>query len=778
MLSFYDVATDEELDSAADELTFLVGFILAARIRRAVERAVEAAGDGTLRLARAPQLDVAGIEEDVEFAHGYVTGQMADRADEFAAGLPVDAVTVDRPEARVGFGEAAAAVLAAFVASQLNRNPSVAVSELTDAANDRLIRVELRAWARDNLQADANRMAASLARKIDPTAVKTWHTVGDEKVRHTHAVLDGEQVPVKDPFEVGGYAAQVPADPALPAKERKSCRCWLTFTSAIASFSISSGRPLMPNSPDISIPAPVITASWKIVTSDGTTITNGDPGEFMSGGQIVLPPSVVASGTRPAPTEPSEEAAAQLDSLVASGATFAAVVEGGVAFWRGILVVEGAPTGDRRRFEVGALTVADLPLPLMAMTRNPDGGWGHDAADLVGNITATNYVEGTIPEWWGEGYINVGDPAGARAYQLVADGFLRGISIDPDSIIYNADASEDEDMDVFAGGRIRGATLTPFPAFVEAKVTEIGDVEVAGAAAEDDEEDADDPVDDTADEDADELTTEGVPALVASAGFQVEAPDAPPAAWFADPGFHTYSPITVTQEGRVFGHVADWSSCHIGIPGCVTAPRSHNGNARFHTGQVRTGEGADVRVGRLTLDTVHPDLRLNASDAEAFYADTGSCVADVVIGEDEHGIWMSGALRPELSARQIRALRNTDVSPDWRLIDGNLEIVGLLCVNVSGFPALAASGGRQRVYAEDSASGPASMILMPAPMAKAEDCSCRSTASTSHEIAVGVDVDEELMAELRELADRMDAAAAMIERERADRARARILGTR
>jgi hypothetical protein len=186
--------------------------------------------------------------------------------------------------------------------------------------------------------------------------------------------------------------------------------------------------------------------------------------------------------------------------------------------------------------------------------------------------------------------------------------------------------------------------------------------------------------------------------LVASASLPK-----PPREWFTDPHLVEYSPIVVTEEGRVFGHVAEWKQCHIGFGEkagqCVIAPRSPSGYAYFMTGAVLTDEG-DVPVGRLTMDTGHEnDPYASATVAAAHYDNTGTAVADVAVGEDEYGIWCAGMVRPGTSQEKIHALRASTLSGDWRTIRGALEMVAALVVNTAGFPiprtALAASGGRQ-----------------------------------------------------------------------------------
>jgi len=170
--------------------------------------------------------------------------------------------------------------------------------------------------------------------------------------------------------------------------------------------------------------------------------------------------------------------------------------------------------------------------------------------------------------------------------------------------------------------------------------------------------------------------------LVASA-----APVAPPIAWFADPQLDSPTPLTITEDGRVFGHLATWRTCHTGFSGtCVTAPRSRTQYAYFHTGEVLTAEGEPVAVGRVTLGGGHADTRLGFQAAIEHYDNAGSCAALVRAGEDAHGIWLAGALVPEASELTAAALRRHPPSGDWRRVGAGLELVGALAVNTPGFP--------------------------------------------------------------------------------------------
>lgn len=181
------------------------------------------------------------------------------------------------------------------------------------------------------------------------------------------------------------------------------------------------------------------------------------------------------------------------------------------------------------------------------------------------------------------------------------------------------------------------------------------------------------------------------------------APTAPPAQWFDNPRLTGLTPLTVTEDGRVFGHLASWDTCHVGFPGaCVTAPRSGSQYAYFHTGSVLSAESEEVAVGRITLGGGHADTSLGYAAAVAHYDDASTCVAYARAGEDEHGIWLAGVVAPGTTPEKIAALRAHPPSGDWRRVRGGLELMGAHAVNTPGFPvprSRVASGAPQALVA-------------------------------------------------------------------------------
>jgi 2'-5' RNA ligase len=420
----------------------------------------------------------------------------------------------------------------------------------------------------------------------------------------------------------------------------------------------------------------------------------------------IVPVTPIASDEFAADEDaPVEDQAAEEDSKVVGD------FKKGDFEWEGVLIVEGLPSGDGRMIDKEALTWRDLPIPLMLQTINAGG---HDGAVIAGSI---HEVERRGHEIIGRGYFDSGE-AGQEAKRLLTEGTMRGVSADIDSVVAELRDANGEDVamedamfgdpegitEVLVEGRIMGATMTPFPAFQEAALRVISP-----------EEQGDDLV----------LVASGaevfgevwrvvspyplvgrggepieLKSLVASASDNVTElpviPVNPPMEWFSIGEMDEAHPVIIYPNGRIYGLVAKFGSCHIGFRDrCVDVPRSSDGYRNFRNKSVLTVEGELVATGVVYMDTVHPDLKLRASDTQAFYAHTGCAIADVALYENEFGIVAAGAVRSTASPEQVRSLRGSDLSPDWRNIDGRLEVVGLLAVNVSGFitPALAASAG-------------------------------------------------------------------------------------
>lgn len=358
---------------------------------------------------------------------------------------------------------------------------------------------------------------------------------------------------------------------------------------------------------------------------------------------------------------------------------------GPTAPWRGPLTVEGIETGDGREFKPESLTWADLPLPLRWNKEDSHGGEPHTVAVNVGRIDRIWRDDSGLI--MGEGMLDLSDDDGQKVHDKIKGQFLRGVSVDVDSIkdadmelVWPTDPDKDGEGDPFAQlfaspekvvfnkGRIRAATLVDIPAFAEAYIALLGEDGAVVAGGE--------PIG--------AMREARVPRIRT---MSVEAPVRPPVDWFANPKLSVPTGISVTPEGRVYGHAALWGTCHIGQAGvCVTPPHEED-RPYFMTGNVWCEDGSSVQVGQITVGTGHAPLSYGYRAASDHYDNTGAAVADVAVGNDEHGIWVAGSIRPGTDESRIRELRAAgQVSGDWRRIGGSLRLVGLLAVNVPGFP--------------------------------------------------------------------------------------------
>jgi len=59
--------------------------------------------------------------------------------------------------------------------------------------------------------------------------VREWVAVHDTRTRHAHRQADGQQVGVKEPFNVDGYEMKCPGDPTAPGRLVYNCRCMIKY---------------------------------------------------------------------------------------------------------------------------------------------------------------------------------------------------------------------------------------------------------------------------------------------------------------------------------------------------------------------------------------------------------------------------------------------------------------------------------------------------------------------------------------------------------------------
>ncbi len=387
--------------------------------------------------------------------------------------------------------------------------------------------------------------------------------------------------------------------------------------------------------------------------------------------------------------------------------------------WRGRLAPIGVPTGDRRKFEVGAIGHRDLPLPLLYQLQTNEG---HMQSVVVARILG---IEITDDEAYGYGdWLDTEHTAAAQ--ERLASG-VGGVSVDLDDVEFElrvpgtgtkwlaAEQCSDETGEcanhefVVTKGRIAAATIVAIPAFAEAKLEMYEGIDEEGLLAAFDEM----PLAEEDDSDCGcGMSASAIQAYCTPVGGVTAAVTSftPPAAVFANPEFTALTGITLddtTYPGYITikGHMGDWRVNHMGLPN-QSLPRSRSGYAYFHLSPIYTAEGEEVYVGKLLYGGKHPSMQAGLAAATQHYDDTSKTAAFVVAGEDQYGIWISGVLAPGLDDETKLGIMTSPPSGDWRYVGRDLEMIAVLAVNVPGFPVVRARAEQGRVRALVASAGP------------------------------------------------------------------------
>lgn len=431
---------------------------------------------------------------------------------------------------------------------------------------------------------------------------------------------------------------------------------------------------------------PFTTEELRDLVPELTTMSD----EEIAGVQALI--RLTASATVEDPA--AEPVTAELTDIVLTAAA-----DGGPTRWQATLLVEDVATEDGRIMAPDSISWRGLPLSLGLMLETPHSD-DYDAP-ACGRIDQI-WRAGSLIQASGVFADDAEDPdlraAGAQAAEAVASRIVRGISVDllvlGDDVIFVPDETDDqieteEDLEdsmltvggdelvevmempsgryvyVVTEGVIGSACIVPVPAIAQAQI------EVITAAYT-----------------ARFKTQTFVTPLFAETLVASVAPLKPPAAWFDTPEPDEPTPITITDDGQIYGHAALWSSCHEGFRGrCVPPPKSKTGYSHFHVGAIKTDDGTVVPIGKITLKAPHADISVNAAAARQHYDNTASVGAFVRAQDGKLGIWLAGCVRSDASEELVRDLLANPVSGDWR----GGEMVAVHAVPDPGFPVLRAS---------------------------------------------------------------------------------------
>jgi Phage Mu protein F like protein len=536
--------------------------------------------------------------------------------------------------------------------------------------------------------------------------LKVWLATEDDRTRDTHVDANGQEQQLNEYFDVGGYPLMYPGDPDGPDEEVINCRCTQIYSGSPAGNEQAEeeeGEAFTVR------PAPYAALSmpWHKVQNHADcpsdrpwAVVKDDDGEV--------------EGCHATEADANAQLAAlnaQEEDMSTSAVELAPDDERERTPWEGVLAIAGSPSSDGRFLIPGEIEHRDLPLPFRVVLEQQAGG--HDGAIQAGRIEEIEFVPageftafdvGELPERaviiFGRGTLD-GSAAADEAQRVIENGAqisidmptTRTAAIDPETL-EEVDLSTLNPLDAILGmesgdyllgfaGKIAAATIVDVSAFEETKVRLIDDHDVIVASA-----------------------FHGRVGLVSKLPelplVASVAPLEPPRDWFFQPEAEEPTPLTVTKDGRVYGHVALWNTCHAGrsngaFSTCMYAPFSPSNYKQFHLGAILCDDGAEVAIGKITVDTGHAAMHLGAAAARRHYDNTGSVAAFVRAADGLFGIWVSGVIRSDATDEQVRDLRAAAPSGDWRSVDHALELQAILAVNTPGYPvprsqlALAAS---------------------------------------------------------------------------------------
>lgn len=454
-------------------------------------------------------------------------------------------------------------------------------------------------------------------------------------------------------------------------------------------------------------------------------------------------------------------------------ALVAAAMDGmrNTAPFEGVICVAREPTTDRRAFT--EFSWSELPIALRNNIEESHGGQPHTTAVLVGRIDT---LEMRGRELYATGVLDLDSEHGREAHRLMGTrdnpGFLRGVSIDgserpgmPSTVemVFPAGCADlgpestpdqmancmEPQLTIWDHVRVRAATLTPIQA-IEGATLYLSEGATEMPDELEREYDMTSPVAASS-----EPTMADVVESLTAAAATIVIPDLPMAEWFLEPeDLPEFSAITITDSGRLYGLLAPANVAHRGYEKKTTVPMK---NVDYTTWQNKItlasdADGNTIRIatGAVTLDCGHAStsgpLARSPQVALDHYDSTCSLFATACVGENRHGVWIAGAVLPDVTPGQVARALACALSGDWRPSknrQGWREMVAALLVPVAGFAV--ANKGPKVTFRGDALV--ASSVPMRFESDESHDCGCSAdvlpdTANAARAIALSVGRDK------------------------------------
>lgn len=372
-------------------------------------------------------------------------------------------------------------------------------AQLGDVREERIARTEsVRAWNAATLAA-AQTLSGS-----DRPLVKQWRTRGDDRVRHSHADVDGFVRLLDDAFSVGGTDMQYPGDPTAPADQTVNCRCVLVLANAdrTAAATGPEEAPMDDDETHTDTPPPV--RAWSTPDATALAFENQETGD----GRI-FSPGALQWANGPWPLMYADKNLGGHDGSELAGAIQTMARDGDRITGSGVLYLtadagweaeqllqQGAPLGV-------SVDLDDVDIEFVDRTTDAEAAEAVTASFATASVLrladGTYHLQAhTAPKWDVAGtslvasshtvdlYTGTDGTVSAAAVHAVLPGTVTAAAGDPDNTEHGTVVHTESSGDVLVRitrARVRGATLVSVPAFADARI--VLDPEPAPAPADD-----------------------------------------------------------------------------------------------------------------------------------------------------------------------------------------------------------------------------------------------------------------------------------------------------
>ena len=182
---------------------------------------------------------------------------------------------------------------------------------------------------------------------------------------------------------------------------------------------------------------------------------------------------------------------------------------------------------------------------------------------------------------------------------------------------------------------------------------------------------------------------------VVASGYTITLPELPRRDWFNEPDIDPAYQLIVTDEGQLFGYLAPKDAPHRAAGYRGQNRRVRMDNVDYSKWTKTRGALTDdgwVTAGPMTMGCGHAPTTgyRSLDDRIDHYENSCSITGKLAIGHNKWGVWVAGALEPDISPGQLSRLFVSRLSGDWQPHQekqGWREMIAALVVPNPGYTA-------------------------------------------------------------------------------------------